>query len=97
MWSASRFLVGHLDTLFPPGTVAERPMSRDEKRLYDPGVSDMKSGLLNILWAMCTQSAEHLARLSIAVAMNLDEEIGGVHSGRVDCRAGKTRTIRTGM
>lgn len=73
-------LVGHLDTVFPAGTVAERPMSRDEERLYGPGVSDMKSGLLNILWAMRTLPAEHLARLSIAVAMNPDEETGSVHS-----------------
>lgn len=73
-------LVGHLDTVFPPGTVAERPMSRDEHRLYGPGVSDMKSGLLNILWAMRSLPAEHLARLSIAVAMNPDEETGSVHS-----------------
>lgn len=35
-----------------PGTVAERPLSEDATRLYGPGVSDMKSGLLNILWAM---------------------------------------------
>ena len=29
-------LVGHLDTVFPAGTVAERPMSRDTERLYGP-------------------------------------------------------------
>lgn len=73
-------LIGHLDTVFPAGTVAERPMSRDESRLYGPGVSDMKSGLLNIVWAMRTLPAEHLERLSIAVAMNPDEETGSVHS-----------------
>lgn len=73
-------LVGHLDTVFPAGTVAERPMSRDENRLYGPGVSDMKSGLLNILWAMRTLPTEHRERLAIAVAMNPDEETGSVHS-----------------
>lgn len=73
-------LVGHLDTVFAPGTVAERPMSRDDSRLYGPGVSDMKSGLLNILWAMRTLAPEHKERLAIAVAMNPDEETGSVHS-----------------
>ncbi|MBB1200236.1 M20 family peptidase [Enterobacteriaceae bacterium 89] len=73
-------LVGHLDTVFPAGTVSERPMSRDENRLYGPGVSDMKSGLLNILWAMRTLAADHKDRLSIAIAMNPDEETGSVHS-----------------
>jgi len=73
-------LVGHMDTVFPAGTVAERPMSRDDSRLYGPGVSDMKSGLLNILWAMRELSAADKNRLSIAVAMNPDEETGSVYS-----------------
>lgn len=73
-------LVGHLDTVFPPGTVAERPLTQDSERLYGPGVSDMKSGLLNILWAMRSLSNTHLERLSIAIAMNPDEETGSVHS-----------------
>jgi glutamate carboxypeptidase len=79
-------LVGHLDTVFPVGTVAERPMGRDEIRLYGPGVSDMKSGLLNILWAIRSLATEHHKRLSIAIAiaiaiaMNLDEETGSIHS-----------------
>ncbi|MCK7429884.1 M20 family metallopeptidase [Enterobacter chengduensis] len=80
---AERFdvlLVGHLDTVFAPGTVAERPMSEDDSRLYGPGVSDMKSGLLNILWAMRGLDAADKDRLAIAVAMNPDEETGSVHS-----------------
>jgi len=73
-------LVGHLDTVFAPGTVAERPMSEDATRLYGPGVSDMKSGLLNILWAMRELDAADKDRLAIAVAMNPDEETGSVYS-----------------
>lgn len=73
-------LVGHLDTVFAPGTVAQRPLTQDETRLYGPGVSDMKSGLLNILWAMRGLDAADNARLSIAVAMNPDEETGSVYS-----------------
>ncbi|AFJ46357.1 M20 family metallopeptidase [Shimwellia blattae] len=73
-------LVGHLDTVFPEGTVAQRPFSQDDTRAYGPGVSDMKSGLLNILWAIRGLAPEHQQRLSIAVAMNPDEETGSVHS-----------------
>ncbi|MBK4715876.1 MULTISPECIES: M20 family metallopeptidase [Tenebrionibacter/Tenebrionicola group] len=73
-------LIGHLDTVFPPGTVAERPMSLSETRAMGPGVSDMKGGLLNILWALRGLDDAHKSRLSIAVAMNPDEEIGSVHS-----------------
>ncbi|CNK52534.1 M20 family metallopeptidase [Yersinia frederiksenii] len=73
-------LVGHLDTVFPAGTVAERPMSRDTEYLYGPGVADMKSGLLNILWAIRELDAADKSRLSIAIAMNPDEETGSVYS-----------------
>lgn len=73
-------LVGHLDTVFPPGTAAERPMSLTENRAHGPGVSDMKSGLLNILWALRGLSNTDKQRLRIAVAMNPDEETGSVYS-----------------
>ncbi|MFC0225473.1 M20 family metallopeptidase [Serratia aquatilis] len=73
-------LIGHMDTVFPPGTAAERPMSSDDTRLYGPGSADMKSGLLNILWAIRALDSKDAARLSIAVAMNPDEETGSVHS-----------------
>ncbi|PHI29799.1 M20 family metallopeptidase [Budvicia aquatica] len=73
-------LIGHMDTVFPPGTVAERPMSTDETRLYGPGAADMKSGLLNILWAIRALDSKDEQRLSIAVAMNPDEETGSVYS-----------------
>ena len=80
---AERFdvlLVGHLDTVFPEGTAAKRPLRQDATRLYGPGVSDMKSGLLNILWAMRALDPADKARLAIAVAMNPDEETGSVCS-----------------
>ncbi|MGL5344306.1 MAG: M20 family metallopeptidase [Plesiomonas sp.] len=73
-------LIGHMDTVFPVGTAAERPMSSDAQRAYGPGVSDMKSGLLNIVWALRNLDQETLNRLSICVIMNPDEEIGSIHS-----------------
>src|SRR4051794_13631547 len=39
-------LVGHMDTVFPDGTVGERPFHIDDGRAMGPGVSDMKGGLL---------------------------------------------------
>lgn len=73
-------LVGHLDTVFPAGTVAERPMTHDDKRAYGPGVADMKSGVLNILCALRSLEAADLDRLAIAVTMNPDEETGSSYS-----------------
>lgn len=73
-------LVGHMDTVFPVGTAAVRPMHVEEGRAYGPGVSDMKSGLLNIVYALRSLSAEVRDSLSICVCMNPDEEIGSLHS-----------------
>ncbi len=39
-------LIGHMDTVFDPGTAAERPFRIDDGIAYGPGVTDMKAGLL---------------------------------------------------
>ncbi|WP_028865799.1 M20 family metallopeptidase [Psychromonas aquimarina] len=73
-------LIGHMDTVFPEGTAAARPMTFDEKRVYGPGVSDMKSGLLNVVHALRNIDKKILDKLSICICMNPDEEIGSLHS-----------------
>jgi glutamate carboxypeptidase len=45
-------LIGHLDTVFPDGTAAERPLRIDAGIARGPGVTDMKSGLLAGLYAI---------------------------------------------
>jgi acetylornithine deacetylase/succinyl-diaminopimelate desuccinylase-like protein len=45
-------LVGHLDTVYPDGTAAARPMQIEGRRIIGPGVSDMKAGLLAGLYAV---------------------------------------------
>ena len=39
-------LLGHMDTVFPDGTVAERPYRVENGIAYGPGVADMKAGLV---------------------------------------------------
>lgn len=39
-------LMGHRDTVFPDGTVAERPFRVDGDIAYGPGCADMKAGLV---------------------------------------------------
>ena len=48
----SLMLAAHLDTVFPDGTAAERPFSRNGDRAFGPGVSDMKGGLLAGFYAV---------------------------------------------
>jgi glutamate carboxypeptidase len=45
-------LIGHIDTVFEPGTVAKRPYRTDERRAYGPGVSDEKGGVVEGVYAL---------------------------------------------
>jgi len=69
--------IGHMDTVFKPGTAAGRSFSKDDKRAYGPGVCDMKGGLVTMLHVAeilhQTRAADNIA---IAMAFNSDEEIG---------------------
>lgn len=42
----------HHDTVYPVGTLAERPVRRDGDKLIGPGTIDPKAGLLSSLYAM---------------------------------------------
>jgi glutamate carboxypeptidase len=75
-------LVGHMDTVFPEGTAAERPFRIDGSTAYGPGVSDMKGGLLGGLYAMnVLQDVGCTAFGSVTYVCNPDEEIGSPFSG----------------
>lgn len=76
-------LIGHLDTVFPAGTVAEWSLSTDEEKAYGPGVADMKSGQLNMFKACASLPADVADRLAIVVVMNPDEEIGSTFSSEL--------------
>jgi glutamate carboxypeptidase len=39
-------LMGHRDTVFPDGTVAQRPFRINGNQAFGPGVADMKTGLV---------------------------------------------------
>jgi len=70
-------LMGHLDTVYPDGTAAARPMRSEGRRIIGPGVSDMKSGLLAGLYAV--RGLQHVGfndfgRIDFFV--NSEEEVG---------------------
>lgn len=72
----------HLDTVFPDGTAEQRPLSTKGDRAYGPGCSDCKSGVLAIFYSLKDARPEDIKRLSIAVALNPDEEIGSKASNK---------------
>lgn len=45
-------IIGHMDTLFPIGTVAARPFTIKDDKAYGPGVLDMKGGITIALFAL---------------------------------------------
>ena len=75
-------LVGHMDTVFDPGTAAARPFRIDDGVAYGPGVTDMKSGLLAGLYALKAIIAERdgLPFERLTFIANPDEEVGSPSS-----------------
>ena len=71
-------LIGHLDTVFDPGTAAERPFTIADGIARGPGVTDMKSGLLAGLYALKALMGElgGLPFERLVFVANPDEEIG---------------------
>lgn len=45
-------LLGHMDTVFKDGTVAERPFKIVDGKAYGPGCLDMKGGIVIMLTAL---------------------------------------------
>ena len=72
-------LIGHMDTVFDPGTAAARPYRSSNDRATGPGVTDMKAGLLSGLHAIAALHASG-ERPSITFIANPDEEIGSPFS-----------------
>ncbi len=68
-------LLGHRDTVFPDGTVAERPFRIDGDRAYGPGVVDMKGGLVLNTFVLEAFAATGGAPMPLRGLYTSDEEI----------------------
>lgn len=76
-------LIAHLDTVFPKGTVAERPFSVVGDLAHGPGVSDCKSGVVTILAALENLKGQEWPGLEIGCLFNTDEEISSPGSREI--------------
>ncbi|MEW1956924.1 M20 family metallopeptidase [Kineococcus sp. NPDC059986] len=69
-------LLAHYDTVWPLGTLAEIPFSLDGDVLRGPGVFDMKSGLVQAVWAVAALRHASVSHPPVRLLLNGDEEIG---------------------
>lgn len=78
-----QLVLGHTDTVWPRGTLAQMPVTEQEGRLRGPGVFDMKGGLAQAVFALralAELGAEPPA--SPVILANADEEVGSPESRR---------------
>jgi len=79
----SQLVLGHLDTVWPVGTLAGRPFRADGGVIHGPGAFDMKGGLAQLVLAL-----EAIRDLGLrtpvvpVIFINADEEIGSHTSTR---------------
>ncbi|UTR12759.1 M20 family metallopeptidase [Evansella sp. LMS18] len=75
-------IVAHMDTVFPKGTVLERPFRIEGDFAYGPGVIDMKSSHVTLLYAVkALLEAGDDAAKNVQIVLTSDEEIGS-HTSR---------------
>ena len=67
-------IMGHMDTVFPKGTVAARPFTIKERKAFGPGVLDMKSGITVGLFALEAMYEDGWQDKDITVFFCGDEE-----------------------
>jgi len=81
--SRRQLLVGHVDTVWPVGTLDRMPVEVRNTHLVGPGIFDMKGGLAQMVFALRALRALDLEpELVPLVFLNSDEEIGSPESDR---------------
>jgi glutamate carboxypeptidase len=83
-WAGKRkqksiLLLGHLDTVWEIGTLAQMPFRVRQGRAFGPGILDMKSGIVIGLWAIRALQAMKIAPTGpIHFFLNSDEEVSSL-------------------
>ncbi|GLF95473.1 M20 family metallopeptidase [Streptomyces yaizuensis] len=77
-------LVGHYDTVWPTGTLAgwvqPAPDGDGREKLSGPGIFDMKTGLIQGIWALRLARESGTPLPTVTFLFNGDEEIGSLSS-----------------
>lgn len=73
-------LLGHLDTVWPLGTLRTMPFRIADGRAWGPGTLDMKAGVAMALTALEAMWATDALKRTVIVLLNSDEEVGSTAS-----------------
>ncbi len=74
-------LLGHMDTVFPLGTLKKMPFTQKDNKTFGPGVLDMKGGLVIALTAIgAIKEKGNFHDRPISMLFTSDEEIGSLTS-----------------
>ncbi|HEX3436140.1 MAG TPA: M20 family metallopeptidase [Pseudacidobacterium sp.] len=73
-------LLGHLDTVWPLGTLPGMPFRVAKGRVWGPGVLDMKAGVAMAFTAIATLQEQNRLKRPVAMLLNSDEEVGSTVS-----------------
>lgn len=77
-------LIAHMDTVFKPGTAAERPFRIAGGRAYGPGVCDDKGGIVAGLYALkILHEINFTSFATLTLMLNTNEEVGSIGSRRL--------------
>ncbi len=77
---APLMLLGHLDTVWPLGTLSGMPFRIAQGRAWGPGVLDMKAGVAMGLTAIEALRATETLQRPVIFLLNSDEEVGSTVS-----------------
>jgi glutamate carboxypeptidase len=69
-------LLGHLDTVWPLGTLKNMPFRISTGRVWGPGVLDMKAGVAMALVAISILQEQKKLTRPVILLLNSDEEVG---------------------
>ena len=69
-------LLGHLDTVWPLGTLKTMPFRTAEGRIWGPGTLDMKAGVAMAFTAIELLAEVGLLKREIVLLLNSEEEVG---------------------
>jgi glutamate carboxypeptidase len=86
-------LLGHMDTVWPQGTLARRPPRHEGDRFFGPGAFDMKAGLVVVIFALRALLDRGLSP-AVSVFFTPLEEVGGnAYRARMEALMRSSRAV----